>query len=295
MTRRTIAGRRVDLRSVRRPAEITSLSVEGPGVKSLEGLQRMPQLLGLTLEEVHAPDLSLLGCVPQLESLRLDWCSGTIDYRPISKLTRLRVLYVRSDVPDEAAAIRRIELVALDRLEQLQLDAPVGATAELDPGFLLTAKKLRYLYLSGLRLGPEAVGPLCEAAAHLEDLHMMPLPPSASEQLRKCWPPKRPIFFIEFGSDPAPPADPITEYPPGSRPRFALRLDLAGEWHMETNPDAESVLIDELERVAPAVLARLTFDTESEVVGVLADERSDLEFVKAFIADHPRARPAADR
>jgi hypothetical protein len=123
----------------------------------------------------------------------------------------------------------------------------------------------------------------------------MPLPPRALEQLRKCWPPKRPIFFIEFDSNSAPPADPITEYAPGTRPRFGLRLDLAGEWHLDTNPDAESVLIDELERAAPAVLQRLTFDTESEVVGVLADERSDLEFVKAFIADHPRARSAADR
>src|SRR4051812_47509734 len=110
MSQRIISGRRADVTGIRAPEKLIGVSIEGRGVRSLAGIERMVNLRSLELEMLHSPDLSLLGRLPRLEQLSLEWCAGDIDFRPIADLSGLRRLYVRSDESAAAAAMGKVEL-----------------------------------------------------------------------------------------------------------------------------------------------------------------------------------------
>jgi hypothetical protein len=81
---RYIRGRRASLERVRDAEILEELIVEGRGVASLAGLERMTNLDALALERLHEPDLTPLAQLPRLERLLIEELAGDIDFAPLA-------------------------------------------------------------------------------------------------------------------------------------------------------------------------------------------------------------------
>jgi hypothetical protein len=254
----------------------------------------MVNLEALVLEGLESPDLTLLSALPRLEQLHLEWCVGDIDYHLVGELPRLRFLYVRSEEPGAGPAMREIELHRLTRLEHLELAAIASTPVEIDPRFLTVTPGLVWLRLENLALGADGIAPLCAAAAHLEDIYLTPMAPELTAQLEACWTVETPVFWIRDESLSIAPLDVILEHPAGASARYSLGLDVAGAWGMETNVDAEILLVDLLRESAPEIAERIRFDSESQAVWLLSDHMADLRSVSDLVRREARHRLAPE-
>jgi hypothetical protein len=68
--------------------------------------------------------------------------------------------------------------------------------------------------------------------------------------------------------------------------RFSVALDLAEDWELETNYDAEERLMEILLAGDPELYARLEWDTEAGAVWVIVSSESDVTALLAFVDAH---------
>lgn len=276
---RDIVGRRRDLRGVRDAAALRSVSIEGPGIGSLEGIERMTSVTTVFLERLVSPELERLAALPALRTLYVEGLRGDVDWSRLEELRGLEVLRVEVSGEADAAAVAAIDFGRLPVLEALTLlaDVPIPVDVSWAPRL----QRLRNLGMQGFFLPDGAETALCEAPT-LRRVGLTTLTMAQYERLSMCLPEANIAYPLQPGEELAPHGV-VFEPEPGTQQPFSVGFDLAGTWDLETNAEAEALLRRELRRRAPDLLERSTFDTESDAVWLLSHRREDLDQVRLMI------------
>jgi hypothetical protein len=151
---------------VRGPGALRRVWIEGPGIASLEGIERMSQLEQLKLTRV-APSLSLAplgGVASTLRTLVIVEMRGDFDGSPIAQLSGLRHLLFQAHDDAAADAFARVDLSPLARLEILTAGTE-GARRPLDLQAIANMPALRQLALHGFFVQDHDVPTVCAAPA----------------------------------------------------------------------------------------------------------------------------------
>jgi hypothetical protein len=203
---------------VRDPDEIRTLFVEGRGIESLDGIERMSRLEGLELDHIAPLDLGpIRGVASTLRRFGIDGMRGDFDGAPIASLVDLRVLSFDADDVAAATAFARVDLTPLTRLEVVHATMSGGRTP---------------IELAAIARMP-----------HLELVKLLDFTVQEHDVARGC-------------------------------SEFSVGVDLAGDWELESNIEAESRLRALLTREAPELARRVSHDTESSAVWLIAAERA---------------------
>ena len=286
---RDIRGRRRDLRGVRGADALRAISVEGPGIGSLAGLERMLALEVVHLERLRDPDLGVLVDLPSLRHVDIERPTGSVPWRVIERLVQIESL--RLDVAEDSAAdVAAIDFGALEALEHLRL--MTSASVPVDVSWAPRRDRLRGLGLQGFFIPEGAEEPLCECT-QLRSVGITTLTKSQYARLVDRLP-AADVFMPFWDGEGVAPLGVVFEPEPGVTDQFSVGLDLAGTWDFETNSEAEALLRRELRRRAPALLEALAFDSESSAVWLVADRREDLDTARAFVDEvsaRRRSRP----
>ena len=146
---RTISGRRRDLTGVRGPGLLRGISVEGPGIASLQGIEAMTSLQQVRLSGVACGDLERLASVPGLTSLTVERPRENVDLAVIEQLHRLVQLWVdvRGVHADRVAALN---LGALRGLEVLHLSVEDGPAPMMSTRWISNLTQLETIVLDGI-------------------------------------------------------------------------------------------------------------------------------------------------
>ena len=253
---RTISGRRADLTDVRGPEHLRRVALEGPGIASLEGIERMTNLDTLFLERLSAPALRRLEALVHLRILVIDDLRGAVDYGPLQRLPALEYLSItaRGDAGRQVAAA---DLSGLTRLCVLKLFL-LGEAVVLDAPWLTALPRLDHFTPASRAQRTSAM--TSEIGSVVTDLNDMGVAKLGT--------------IFEHGAD-----DELA---------YSLGLDLAESFQLETNLEAEVRLIDALRIRAPELLEGLQFDTESSAVWLISKRREVLEAVRSLAADLTR-------
>ena len=267
---RHVTGRRADLQRLRNPSQLLHLRVEGPGIASIAGIERCTRLQTLDLVRLPAPELERIVGLTELRQLYIEMPDGDVDLRPLERLAHLE--YLTLDVP--AALGRRVAELDLSRLrdvDQLRLMTQPALREPIDLGWICGLHKLGMLVLDGFVIADADIERL-RALPALRRVSFTPRSPAQAQLADSCLPVS---FGIEF-----PPQGHIFEHPQShGSAEYSVGIDLAGQWDIETNLDAEERLRRLLARRDPELAARLAYDTESSAVWLLAANHADLEAV----------------
>ena len=213
-----------------------------------------------------ADDLSPLAELVRLRDITLTGLTRAHDLSPLGTLTSLRRLAI------SRAGIEYRDIVHVDSLrplagaralEELTLTAAVVDDGDLSP--LIELPSLRTVRLFG-ELG-DGVDRLRRARPEVDVAWSQPGPPPGA---------RVGAVFVR------PPAEGI--------PSWWIREDLTGLFKVATNADAEKRLRTALAARAPAVLARLSVDTEADAVCVNAATEEDARLVAGVITRLTKGR-----
>jgi hypothetical protein len=152
--------------------------------------------------------------------------------------------------------------------------ATAGARVPLELGWVASARGLAHVKLLGFMVSEHDVAALCAAPA-LEDLSFTAATPAVAARLRECLGDR--VALTDLGTD-RPAALGVVH---GG---VTIGLDLAGEWSLETNVEAEVRLRTLLATAAPALARAVEYDTESSAVWIVAPDRATLDAVLALVA-----------
>jgi len=254
-----IRPRLANLRSLKTWTRLRRLTITGSGVRSLAGLEALTGLEELRLIMMAVDDLSPLADLVRLREIELTGLTRAHDLTPLGRLTSLRRLAIAR------AGIEYRDIVHVDSLrplagakalEELTMTAAVVDDRDLVP--LLELPSLRKVRLSG-ELG-DAVDRFRTARPEVDVAWFQPGPPPGA---------RVGAVFVR------PPAEGI--------PSWWIREDLTELFKVQTNADAEQRLRTALAAEAPAVLDRLSFDTEGDAVCVNAPSDEDARLVAGVI------------
>jgi hypothetical protein len=285
---RTISGRRADLNGVRGPERLLRVALEGPGIASLEGIERMANLDTLYLERLNAPELHLLETLAHLRILVIHELKGTVDYGRLGRLPALEYLsiLVRADARREVSAA---DLSGLTRLRVLKLHL-LGATARLDAPWLTDLAELERLVLEGFVLADET---LALALRKVPPLRALSFTPASRSQQTAAMNSEIASVVTDLSDLGIARLGTIFEHKGDDGLTYSVGLDLAATLQLETNIEAEARLIDALRIHAPELLEELQFDTESSSIWLVCSRREALEAVLSLAADLQSGRQRA--
>ena len=271
-----MSGKRADLKRLREPDALLGLTVEGPGIGSLAGIERCVQLERLILSRVRGGNLFVLEQLPRLRELTLDKPRAPTDLRALERLSALRYLRVEVDEP-LAPQLGALNLSGLTQLRRLFLVTKAGARQPLDLSWVDALQRLERLAVDGFVVTND----------DLQRLNALPvlgralLPARSPAQGR--WARTTLGHQIEVRED-AQVLDRIHDHTAtGDSEPYSLGIDLAEQWELETNVEAEQRLRRLLDEHAPALARRVSFDTESGAVWLVAAQREDLVAVQDLI------------
>jgi hypothetical protein len=273
---RTIRGKRGDLTGVRDPRAVRRLVVEGPGVASLQGIGRMTKLEGLTLERLRDVSLApLADLAATLQDFRVERIVGATGCAAIGSLSKLRLLIFDCDDRDSARNFAAVDLSALTELETLYATGgDFRQPLRLD--WVAQAPRLAHLELGSFLVEERDIDVLCRAPA-LRSIAFTTDSPVVRARLRAELGGR--VEVSDVDANQRAPLRTIHSH----RDYFSVGIDLAGEWDLETNVEAEKSLRELLERQVPALAPAVAYDTESSAVWLLASDRETLEQVLATV------------
>jgi hypothetical protein len=233
----------------------------------------MSRLESLELDHIAALDLGpIRGVASTLRRFGIDGMRGDFDGAPIASLVDLRVLSLDADDVAAAAAFARIDLTPLTRLEVLHATVS-GGRMSIELAAIARMPRLELVKLLDFTVQEHDIAVLCAAPA-LRALSFTPATPRVSQRLRECLGDKLEQLadFDEISPNPLRRIHERTVA--GDRREFSVGIDLAGDWELESNIDAESRLRALLTREAPELARRLSYDTEGSAVWLIAAERA---------------------
>jgi hypothetical protein len=277
-TGRVIKGRRRDLTTVKAPETLERVGLVGPGIESLEGIERMTRLYELQLDKLKDPDLSLLGRT-RIRLLQLQDVGGRVDYHVLAEMRHLENLSVLGADAANADAIAAVDFSRFPALRSLTLGADTRRPVQLHSPWKVTLVDLN---LMGFTLTDADLERVLAAAAQMRSFGFTPTSHRQRELARAAFGEDGMSVHGKFGWHLAP--DDTIFSDPGGQPPYSLVVDLAESWDLETNLDAEELLAERIEAADPDLAGRIRFDTESSAVRVVSMRREDLEFVRALIA-----------
>jgi hypothetical protein len=273
---RQLRGRRADLRTVKDPAMITSLWLNGRGLASMDGIEAMDALDSIHAERVARFEVARVVRLPRLRDLsieadRIDDLAALADVEGLTWLN----LEIRND--RLAAELNTLDFGRLERLVYLGLFvlAPTVRPA-LDLDRLTRIPGLANLTVAGVRAAGDDLEPLDRMPA-LRSLSW----PFADGASYLAMQERHPDWHIGDTSQMHPERGPAIVALPVDDGGTAYMLELDGTdiFDTDTNYDAERKLRAVVKRRDAALARRLRYDTEAEHVVVLADAREDLEAV----------------
>jgi hypothetical protein len=276
---RAITGARADLRGTRAPESLHRLLLEGPGIRSIAGIEQMHALEELTMERLPAPDLGRLAGLPALRGLTVVNLRGPVAWHQLERLTGLEHLFVATADRAEAERIAAVQYGHLPKLRVLRLNHD-GGRVRIELSWLERLSNLELFSLNGFVFDDKWLDQIV-AAPSLEDVVITPRSTGQFERLLAARPAH--LGVNAFDVDIAP-LGVILEHKTAGGMEFSVGLDLAGQWDLETNIEAERKLVRLLQEQAPDIADRLRFDTESSAVWVVARQRGDLEAVQRVAA-----------
>jgi hypothetical protein len=273
---RQVSGKRADLRSMKDPAMITSLSLTGRGLASLEGIEAMHGLVTIMGERLARFDAAGILGLKHLQSLYIQ--ADTIDnLGALADAAGLRTLSLEIDDDHTAAELSGLDLGRLQRLVYLGLFvlAPTVRPV-LDIDALTRIPGLADLTVAGMRA---PLGDL-EALDRMPALRSLawPFPDGPSYVAMRA---RHPEWHVGDTSQMRPRRGPAIVAVPVDDGGAAFMLELDGTeiFDTDTNYDAERRLRALIKGRDSSLSRRLRYDTEAEHVVVLADKREDLEAV----------------
>ena len=170
-------------------------------------------------------------------------------------------------------------LFATTRGERVPL--PLAAVAEMP--------RLQHVKLIDFTVQEGDVPVLCSARA-LASLAFTAATPRVSARLRECLKGRIEQFVDVDAGGPSPLRGVHEHEGPDGRPEFALGIDLADDWGLETSSEAEYELRALLAREAPELARQLDYDTDASAVWLLARHPAALTAALAIADAETRRR-----
>ena len=224
---RAIAGRRNDLTGVGRPELLRRILLDGPGIRSLAGIERMRALETVLMEHVMSPELERLASLPSLRELVIDRPRGEVPWNAIERLAGLEALVIIVDGAGVGQRVAAIDFGRLSRLWKLRLSLE-GARVPLGWGGSEARPSCAGLRLAGYVVDNEGVDEPCRSKS-LESIVFTPLSPAQTARLADCRPPGSRVTALE--PEGVAPLGTVLEHDG----EYSLGLDLAGMWDLDTN------------------------------------------------------------
>jgi hypothetical protein len=282
-----ITGRRRDLHGVRDAGALRAVFLEGPGIGSLAGIERMTAVEAVYLERLPSPDLSLLSGLHRLRVLSVENVTGDVAWRALERLHGVRTLRLEVADAAAAAAVAALDFGALAALEMLTL--VTSAPTPLDVAWAPRLERLVRILVQGFFVPVGREQPLCDAPA-LRHIDITTLTMEQYRRLSACRPDAAVLYPASDEEQSRAALGVVLEPERGVTDRFSVGFDLAEMWSLETNPEAEALLRRELRARFPELLPRLGFDTESGAVWIDAAASDDLATVRTVVEAIAAAR-----
>jgi hypothetical protein len=168
---RTISRSRPDLRSARAPATIERMSIEGIGLKSLDGIERFGGLREIDFERARTDDLSpLVPMSGQLRKLIVSFPATRTDFASIIRLDQLEVLWAWFLDREDVEVVRATRFDRCSELRELFLLTGPYPGPEMPLDWLPGLKHLESLNLGGFGVRAQDMEMLCTEGARLKQL-----------------------------------------------------------------------------------------------------------------------------
>jgi hypothetical protein len=243
----------------------------------------MVSLERVFIKRMTAPDLTPLLQLPRLTMLSLE-LHGEADFSIVSELGHLTEVYLAAHASAGVESILQIDFLRLRHAEVIELAALTERPGRMSTAWIPRHPSLRWLGLDGIAPANGRLDDLM-AAKQLEFVRFTPASPSDLTRLEAALPDAHVKETLD-----APSASEIVAAPVADGVSYTLRVDLVDLWGEESNYEGEFHLREELERHAPSLARTLSFDTESDSVGVITDSRADLETVLELVERRPGTR-----
>jgi hypothetical protein len=280
-----VHGPRRDLRRVARAEDIDRLTVEGPGIESLDGLERFTALRTLYLRRVRADRLGAVLRARHLAELTLDEPVGPVDWPAVAALTDLELLVIDLVDRAQAEALAGVALGDLRALQQMDLRLLAGdEPVRLRAGFIGAGSALRLVETNNFVLDAEDLLRLCDLGAQLERVHYMPDPAAPNEpDLRERLP--RSVDVVALVARVEPDLGVVMERrDAGGRRRWFLRLRVEDPSDEATTLEIAQRVEDQVAERAPSAVGLVDVEVDDDVVWFSAAERAPLDEVKQALS-----------
>jgi hypothetical protein len=261
---------------LRDSGDLRAIVVEGPGIRSLQGLERLQRVEEVRLGRTVAGDLSVRAELPGLRQLVIDRPVGELDWQALEDLSELRLLYLMVG-REHAAAVAGIEYDALSALIYLRVELD-----DYDLGTGLRSRGwpqgLEQLVIRGLRVSDRDLSRIAAAAPNLRQFFFDAVSSEQEAMARALLPAAR-VESLREATGPFISQDTRDD----GTVLFTLTIDLVERLRVESNYEAEYRLAEELARRAPDSARALSFDTDASAVRVVSESRDALVDVAKVI------------
>jgi hypothetical protein len=232
----------------------------GP-METLDGMEAFENLESLALRALRIDSVAQLAGLGNLRDVYLQYLGNLHDISPVAALPSLRKLLVEGQA-GARGAVRIGSLRALG--ESTHLEELTLRYVELDDGDLSPLIGLAALRKVDLPASLASAGLALQAAR--PDLSLSVV--GGQHRARA----------IAVGQ---------IDINPPNKPgrRWSIYQDLSVLLGVESNPEAERRVWAALARRSDGLLDRMTFDTEADAVGILADNEADIRAVADVIAE----------
>lgn len=262
-----ITGRRVSLRRVKQPEAPTFLSVELARLESWDGLERMSNLLAVSVYRSEVPPLDALLALPRLVALSVSE-SRVPDLTAIAQLTQLEKLQL-GVTPEQLAALALKEFARLERLRHFHLLVSSRDNVVADLRFLERLPALESLSVTGI-CTPRDLPPL-RVRRGVRPREGANAPEVDEHYWRAAIPRATGAVQPERA-----PAEPDIRRLDGTDERYAVELDVGDIFSTDVELGLRA-LRRHLRRTAPELLAMLELHDEGDYVEAIAPTRAALE------------------
>jgi hypothetical protein len=248
-----------DLRRLSTWHRLCHLVVSMGPMETIDGIEAFENLESLALRALRINSVGQLAGLPALRDVYLQYLGNLHDISPVAALPSLRKLLVEGQAGARGAVrISSLRVLAdSTHLEELTL-----RHVELDDGDLSPLIGLPTLRKVDLPASLTAAGLALQAARPDVRLSV------AGGQHRP-----RAIAVGQIDINP----------PSKAGGRWSIYQDLSALLGVASNPEAERRVWAALARRPDGLLDRVTFDTEADAVGILADKEADIRTVAAVI------------